>query len=298
MADLQIFDRNSKTMVKEPVFGMRFLKFLYSKSAVSKGFLFFIARYSLLSSLIGKILRMSFSKRWIRSFIHDHHIDASEFEEAVEKYDSFNDFFIRKLNPLKRPIETRKNVAVLPADARYLAFESIDRLNHLYIKGQKFSVSAFLQDEKLAKSFEGGPIVIARLAPSDCHRFFFPFDCTPSKPKLINGHYYSVNPIALAQNFKIFSENKREVTILHSETFSDVAFIEVGATNVGSIHQTFSANQRYEKGEEKGYFSFGGSTIVLLFQKNKIQIDKDLIDKSKDNIEARGLYGQSLGRLV
>ena len=140
--------------------------------------------------------------------------------------------------------------------------------------------------------------MIARLCPTDYHRFHFSFNCIPDAPRLINGPLYSVNPIALKRNIQILSENKRVITVLNTKNFGSVLSVEVGATYVGSINQTFAPREHYAKGDEKGYFSFGGSTLVLLFEPGRIQFDQDLIDASKRKIEVRGLFGQSLGRAL
>ena len=119
------------------------------------------------------------------------------------------------------------------------------------------------------------------------------------KPKLINGTLYSVNPLALKRKgIRIFFQNKRVITELESEVFGKVLYVEIGATNVGSINQTFSVNEKQKKGEEKGFFGLGGSTIVLLFEKDRICFDDDLLKNSSQKIETKALFGQSLGKAV
>ncbi len=120
----------------------------------------------------------------------------------------------------------------------------------------------------------------------------------PEEPQEIPGPLYSVNPIALKTDINILSRNKRMITPLHTKNFGAVLYIEVGATNVGSIHQTFIHGEPYAKGDEKGYFSFGGSCIILLFEPYHIQLDQDLIDASCRKSEILGRFGQSLGRAL
>ena len=122
------------------------------------------------------------------------------------------------------------------------------------MKGRSLDLAALLNEEELAKKYEGGSLVIARLCPSDYHRFHFPFICTPKTPHLIPGPLFSVNPLALQQNFEILTTNKRMVTELHNPLFQDVAYVEVGATSVGSIHQTFTPHSVQPKGGEKRVF--------------------------------------------
>ena len=141
-------------------------------------------------------------------------------------------------------------------------------------------------------------MVMARLAPADYHRFHFPCNCTPSKAHLITGPLYSVNPIALRKNIEYLTENKRMITELKTHLFGTILAIEVGATFVGSIVQTFEPEKHYAKGDEKGYFEFGGSCILLLFEPARIQLDQDLIENTHQGLETLGQMGQSLGRAL
>ncbi len=298
---LSIYDREKKQIVPEKIIAKKALVFLYGKGFFSKIFapiiLFFIAKSPFASKLYGWMQKRSFSKRKIRPFIKKYQIETEDFEKKVEEFTSFNEFFIRKLKKEKRPIATDANCIVAPADARYLAFEDISKEEGFYIKGKKFSLKDFLQNDNLINLYENGAMIIARLSPVDYHRFHFPLDCIPSESAYINGSLYSVNPIALRIRPSILSENKRMITHLHSGVFQEVLFVEVGATYVGSICQTFFPNRSYQKGDEKGYFAFGGSTIVLLFKHNKIKISEDILKNSKEKIETRCLFGQPIAFL-
>ncbi len=231
----------------------------------------------------------------VKPFIRSFSIDTSEFLEGVDSFACFNDFFTRKLNLQCRPMVAGKRVMAMPADARYLVVPRLDRAESFWVKGKEFSVQTLLHSASLAKRYGQGAMAIARLCPVDYHRFHFPCDCLAGSPEPIAGPLYSVNPIALKRNGQILSENKRIVTQLHTEAFGTVLYIEVGATYVGSIHQTFTPGQDYRKGDEKGYFSFGGSCLILLFEPDKIVFDQDLIEFSSKKIEVRGLLGDSLG---
>ena len=137
-------------------------------------------------------------------------------------------------------------------------------------------------------------MVIARLSPTDYHRFHFPVDGTPSAPHPVQGPLFSVNSIALAKRLSALWENKRVMTEIATEC-GTILMVEIGATCVGSIHQTFSPHAKVKKGDEKGYFSFGGSCLVLLFEKNRIRFDADLVMNSSKQLETKGLFGTSLG---
>jgi len=147
----------------------------------------------------------------------------------------------------------------------------------------------------LAKKYKDGTFVIIRLAPADYHRFHFPVDGEISEVKKISGDYYSVSTHAIKTNFRIFCENKREYAILKTKKFGDIAMFDIGATMVGAIVQTYKANSFVKKSEEKGYFLFGGSTCILIFEKGKVIIDKDIIENTQNKIETRIYMGEKFG---
>ena len=295
MEPLKVFDRYTKSIVEEPVYGETALSILYGDSFFSKTIgaflLFFVARFSFISALYGKLQKLPFSKRKIVPFITKFHIHAKEFENSIDEFSSFNDFFIRKLHVNARPLADTP--AILPADARYTIVPKISEAKFL-VKGRAFNLEEFLCDKALAELFSNGSMVVARLCPLDYHRFHFPCDGIAKTPKEINGYLYSVNPIALHHNWKILSENRRILTLIETKSFGTIAFIEVGATCVGEIYQTYKPENPVQKGDEKGYFSFGGSTIVLLFQQNTITFSEDLLN-GPEGIEIVGKMGQRLG---
>jgi phosphatidylserine decarboxylase len=242
--------------------------------------------------------RRAWSKRKIVPFIKKYGVDASEFELPVEAFESFDAFFTRKLKATARPIAAAEEVAIIPADARYLFFQDIDAADGFVVKGAKFTLSELLQDEALAKTYHGGAMLIARLCPTDYHRFHFPLAGVPSVAKLINGWLYSVNPLALRTNIDIFTQNKRMLTHLETARFGTLLCIEVGATNVGSIIQTYTPQVFHHKGAEKGYFSFGASALIVLFPPKRIVFDGDLVAATAQGLEMRCLLGQSLGKMA
>jgi phosphatidylserine decarboxylase len=235
-------------------------------------------------------MKRSWTKRLVKPFVRVFKVDATEFEKQT--FESFNDFFTRRLKKGARPINPDPGKVVMPADGRYFVYPKIERI---YAKGQTFDLETFLGDKVLAKRYEGGSMAIIRLCPVDYHRFHFPVDCVASDARLICGHHFSVSPFALRQRLSILWENKRMVTELETERFGKVASVEIGATNVGSIRQTYHAGKRVKKGDEKGYFEFGGSCIVLLFEQGRIVFDADLIENTKRGLETLGRLGDTLG---
>lgn len=300
MKQILFIDRKSSKIEKEEVYGESALNFLYGEDLISKIFgvplLNFIVRYPFFSKCYGWWQKSQFSKKKIKPFIEKFKIDSSEFLQPIEAFTSFNDFFIRKLKPSVRPFDLGESVAIIPADGRYRFYQNLDQVKGFIVKGKKFSLEKLLCSKELAKKYKTGSMVMARLCPTDYHRFHFPFACKASPSKVINGFLYSVNPIALTKNIEIFTENKRSISILRSEIFGEVIFIEVGATNVGSINQTYQEEVFLQKGEEKGYFAFGGSSLILLFEEGKITFDKDLIKALESDLETKCLMGQSMGQ--
>jgi phosphatidylserine decarboxylase len=233
----------------------------------------------------------TYSAKKIHPFIKDFDIDMSIVQE--QEFKNFNDFFTRKLKVDARPINTSTNIVVSPADGKILAYADISNSDFI-IKGKRFDVSSFLDNPDLAQKYHDGSLLIIRLAPVDYHRFHFPVSGNLSQNKKIEGDYYSVNPFALRKKAEIFCLNKREYTILSNPLFGDVIMAEVGATLVGSIEQTFKGSS-VNKGEEKGYFKFGGSTVVLLFEKSKIHIDEDLLINTANGYETTVKMGKRIG---
>jgi phosphatidylserine decarboxylase len=302
MTEIRYIDRKTKKEEVEQVFGRVFLELLYGERWIARLFSFFflfpVAHFAFLSRLYGYFQKSRLSRSAIVPFVKKFQVDEGEFLDPVSSFSSFNDFFIRKLKPELRPTVSGNDVAMLPADGRYLVFPDIQSADGFVVKQHKFSLEELVQNRTLAHKYARGSLVIARLCPVDCHRFFFPCHGTPEAAKEIQGPLYSVNPLAIKRNIEILAQNKRVITPFHSKNFGTVLIIEVGATYVGTIHQTFIPNEHYAKGDEKGYFSFGGSCMLLLFEPFRIQFDQDLIDASHHKIEVRGCYGESLGRAL
>ncbi|MBJ7449012.1 MAG: phosphatidylserine decarboxylase [Parachlamydiales bacterium] len=297
---IEYLDRATGKQKVEDVYFGKAIEFVYGDSLISKIFgkaaLHLLVKWSFFAWWFGICQSLPSSRKKIQPFIDKFKVDSYEFFEPVSHFKSFNEFFYRKLKASSRPIAVGKNVAVMPTDGRYLFYPNITMADGFVVKGKKFDLRHLLKNTALAKKYDHGSMVMVRLCPTDYHRFHFPCDGIPSKSHLINGWLYSVNPVSLKKSVKRFTQNKRVITEISSELFGKVLMIEIGATCVGSIHQTFTPGTFYEKGEEKGYFSFGASAIIMLFEPDAIHFDEDLIESSKHHIEVRCLLGQSLGR--
>ncbi|MDF2577759.1 MAG: putative phosphatidylserine decarboxylase proenzyme [Chlamydiales bacterium] len=299
---LKFIDRKSQSIEEELIYGREAITFFYGSAWLSRTIgrmlMYAISQFFFFSVLYGWLQKTSFSKRKIKPFIKKFGIDSSEFLEPLTSFNSFNDFFIRKLKPEARPITAGAGIAVIPADGRYSIYPELHTVEDIVVKGLSLNLAELIGDKQLAKRYAEGSMVIARLCPTDYHRYHFPIECIPSAPQLINGHLYSVNPLALKHNAKIFMQNKRVISRCKSELFGTFLMIEVGATSVGSICHTYKPHQVNHKGDEKGYFEFGGSSLILIFEPKVIQFEPDLLELSRSGLEIRCLMGQPLGKSV
>lgn len=287
MKSIPYLDRKTGKIEQEKVLAGKFISYLYKSNRCLLANL--LSKNPAFSQVIGWWQKQRFTSKNIQPFIEKYDVDSSEFLEP--SFSSFNDFFIRKLKSEARPISS--SAAIIPADGRFRFYDKITTGMQLFVKDQPFNLERLFQNDGLAKRYYGGSLVLARLCPSDYHRFHFPIDCIPSEPRLINGPLFSVNPFAVKKNLSYLMENKRKLTLLKSDVFGEVAYFAVGATTCGSIVETFTPRKPVKKGEERGYFEFGGSALILLFEPGKILFSSDLLGQV--DLEIRCLLGQEMG---
>lgn len=292
---LQYIDRKTGDVRQETVAGDNLLKWLYESNS-GLFFLELFVKRSFFSKLYGKLQDSVFSKRKINRYIGALQIDLSEAKiENSQSYKTFNHFFTRELKPEARPIAEDKNIFVSPADGRISAWENIDPDALVQVKGINYTLENLLQNKNLAMKYDKGVCLVIRLNPADYHRFHFPDYGIPSRSEPITGLYYSVSPRALKKVPGILCENKRELTVFHSENFGDIVLVEVGATCVGSIIQTYTPEQPVVKGFEKGYFKFGGSTVLVFIKPGYLRIDRDLLFNTAQGLETKIYMGEKVG---
>ncbi|KAH7255788.1 phosphatidylserine decarboxylase-domain-containing protein [Fusarium redolens] len=239
------------------------------------------------------------SKDEIEKFIAFHGLDMSEVLLPLEEFNNFNEFFYRALKPGARPCSAPDNphIIVSPADCRSVVFNSITTATKIWVKGREFNMKRLLGDaypEDVSR-FEGGALGIFRLAPQDYHRFHIPVDGVMGKPKTIEGEYYTVNPMAIRSALDVYGENVRVLVPIDSDHHGRVMVICVGAMMVGSTVITRKEGDRVHRAEELGYFKFGGSTILLLFEPGRMVFDDDLVDNGKEALETLVRVGMSVG---
>ena len=243
------------------------------------------------SKSVGKFMDSRLSKGRIKSFIRKNNIKVSEFEER--KYKSYNDFFTRKIKPGMRVIDMVTTHLISPCDSK-LSVYKIEEGSIFFIKGSAYQLCDLLDGNEIYKNYNNGYCMIFRLAVDNYHRYCYIDDGTKGDNTFIKGEFHTVQPIAL-ERYNIYKRNSREYTVLCTENFGDIVQIEVGAMMVGRIvnhHNEYS----YKRGEEKGMFEFGGSTVVLLVKANTIKVDENIIANSEKGCETAVKYGQRVGQ--
>ncbi|PTX91773.1 archaetidylserine decarboxylase [Opitutus sp. ER46] len=298
---IRFYNRYTRKIEAEKMYGERWVRMAY-ENPVGRFFVWAMARRAAFSRYYGTKMNKRVSALRILPFIAQYDINPDEFAKSPFDYKTFNEFFFRALKPECRPIAAGEKVAVFPADGRHLAFQDVAQAPGFYVKGVTFTLAELLGEaslpadqQTLAKTFTGGAMVISRLCPVDYHRFHFPVSGLPAESRRIDGWLYSVSPVALRRNLRYLIANKREITLIDSPQFGQVAMIEIGATNVGSISQTFVPGREVKKGDEKGMFAFGGSCVVTVFQRGRIRFDADVLQQSAEHMETFARMGDRLG---
>ncbi|KAJ5519569.1 Phosphatidylserine decarboxylase-related protein [Penicillium fimorum] len=235
----------------------------------------------------------------IKDFINFHQLDMSEVLLPLEDFRNFNEFFYRALKPDARPCSApdEPKIVVSPADCRSVTFDRMSDATSIWVKGREFSVERLLGNAypEDAARYRNGGLGVFRLAPQDYHRFHIPVDGIMGEPKTIEGEYYTVNPMAIRSALDVYGENVRILVPIDSVAHGRVMVVCVGAMMVGSTVITRKAGEKVSRGEELGYFKFGGSTLLVLFEDGKVNFDRDLADNSKGALETLIRVGMSVG---
>ena len=244
------------------------------------------------SKLAGRYLSSAHSKWLISKFIERNEINMDIYEEF--DYSSFNDFFTRKIKPDCRPVPEDLDVLISPCDCLATVYP-IQENTTFSIKNTEYTLRSLLRSPRLAKRFRGGDAYVLRLTVEDYHRYLYSVSGKQSKNYHIDGTFHTVNPIA-NDYLPIYKENTREYTVIRSKEFGDVLQMEVGALLVGKI-SNHKQSTVVTRGEEKGFFEYGGSTIVVLTQKGRVTPRSDLLTNSKNGYETKVLQAHPLGIL-
>lgn len=283
---MQIRTRDGKEFDSKP---LKSQKFLY-KTILGRLILKALIRPSF-SKKIGKKLDSPKSLKKAYKFARKNNINLDDF--ILDDINSFNDFFSRKIKDGRRIIDMGPSHLISPCDSKASTYK-IDNDLILKIKNSCYKVKDLINNEELAKNYYNGTCLVLRLCVDDYHRYCYIDDGTKEENIFIPGVLHTVNPIAL-ENYKIYSQNQREYTIMHTKNFGDVIQIEVGAMMVGKI-VNYDGKAEIRRGEEKGKFLYGGSTIILLLNQN-IKIDDDIIKNTQDGAETIVKMGEKIGEL-
>ena len=282
----QVYDRRSGTCYTDIQYGGGFLKKLYGTAL---GRLVMPLVLSRGVSKIGGIYTDTFlSKAHIKKFIQKNKINMDEYEDR--KFRSLNDFFTRKIREGKRPVDSTEGAFVSPSDSKLLVYP-IGEDNRVRIKGNDYTIPELLGSHEDMKEFQNGKCLVFRLSVDDYHRYGFPDAGKALSSRHIKGRLHTVCDISGA--YRVYQENSRVVSILDTKHFGKIAMIEVGALMVGRIvNHEVSA---FAKGEEKGYFRLGGSTIVVLCREGALVLDEDIEKYAANGIEVKLRYGERIG---
>ena len=291
-------DRLTGRTGTEQVYGEAWLRWLYEGNPFGTLSLHALVKRGLFSRMYGARQDSPASAAKVAPFIRDYGIRMEDYVTPPGGYVSFNDFFYRKLAPGARPVDPDPAVAVFPADARHLGFQDISSADGVYAKGQRLDVTELVGDAELGRLYAKGTVVCSRLCPVDYHRCHFPVAGTPGPAVTVDGWLGSVSPIALRRNLAWLWENKRQRVTLDAGAFGRVTLVAVGATNVGGIVETYAAGRAVAKGDERGYFRFGGSWVATLFEPGKVRLAPDLMDATGRGLELLARFGTPMARLA
>ncbi len=292
----QIFDPRQKQNFEEKVFGESFINWSFG-TGLGRAITGLGIVQKTVSRFVGSYYKSGLSKKEIAPFIKNFDIQMDEFVEPTEGYNSFNDFFIRQLKPGQRKFPRAAQELGACAEGRLSVFPLQTLSDRIVIKGQNVAWWQLVESEAQAKPFVGGHAFVFRLCPVDYHRFHFPDAGTASKSKRIAGLLLSVNPLALSHFNDIFIKNERQYTFLKSANFGELALIEVGALCVGAIAQSYAPEQPVTRGQEKGYFEFGGSTCIMLCGP-QIQPEALFLEKTAAGVESYVKLGDTVAKFA
>ena len=243
------------------------------------------------SDICGKFLSTRLSRRIIPSFVKKNHIDLSIYEK--QEFDSYNAFFTRKIKAEQRPINDQKNVLISPSDGKVTAYP-ITQKGRFWIKHTQYTAAQLLKDERLAERYMGGWIYVIRLTVDDYHRYCYVADGRKSRQRKIRGVLHTVNPVA-NDYYPIYKMNSREYCLLKTKELGTILLMEVGALMVGKINNHEEDSAQVKRGDEKGMFEFGGSTIVVMTEPGMTKPDKDIIQNTKVQAETLIKMGEPIG---
>ena len=252
---------------------MTALEFLYNTVA-GRMILQGLTRPSV-SKICGNVLGSRASACLIKPFVKKNHILLSDYQ--LENIHSFNDFFSRRIKPELRPVDRDPFHLTAPCDGLLSVWE-IQKDTVFPVKQSSYTISSLLRDERLARRYYGGYCFVFRLCVNHYHRYTYVDSGRKSQNRHIPGVLHTVRPVAL-HHVPVFTENSREYTLIQSPHLGTLLQMEVGAMLVGRIVNHLEEGD-VTRGQEKGFFQYGGSTIIVLTQKDTVTVVPDLLAHS------------------
>lgn len=294
------YNRATGKLETEKVLGDTWLRLAY-KSPIRGLLQWPLFSCAFFSRLMGWYLDKRSSVKRIDPTIRDLGINMDEAIIPDGGFTSFNDFFARELKPGARPLPEDEWAVISPADCRLTVYPEITAGLVVPVKGTPYSISDMLgmQGNRYFRRFDGGSLIVCRLCPADYHRYHFIDDGQVEDYWVTHGKYHSVNPIALEAGYKPFTENFRTARIMELKHGGMAAMFAVGAFGVASIHDyADEAGFEFHRGNQAGFFAFGGSTVVMAFERGKCEFDEDLVAHSREGIETLVKVNSKIGRWI
>ena len=242
------------------------------------------------SKVMGRFMDSRLSKPMIKRFVKKNGINLDDFYS--DGFKCFNDCFTRKIKEDRRPIDMDDRAFISPCDALLSAYR-INEFTRLTIKNSRYSLPDLFESAELAEKYKDGICLVFRLCVTHYHRYIYLDNCMKEANRFIKGKLHTVRPIAL-EALPVFKRNCREYTVMHTHNFGDVTQMEVGAMLVGKIKNHHGGGEHF-RGEEKGMFLYGGSTIVVFLEKDSVVLDRKYFDATEKGEEIDVLMGQKLG---
>lgn len=242
------------------------------------------------SDICGKFMDSGISVLMINSFVKKNHIRMSDY--VPKKYHSFNDFFTREIKKDRRPVCMKDYAFVAPSDGLLSAYR-INGNDVIPVKQSRYTISRLLDNEELAEEYRDGLCLVFRLCVNHYHRYSYIDSGVKGDNIYIPGVLHTVRPVAL-DNLPVFTENCREYTVMDTDNFGKVVQVEVGAMLVGKI-SNHEGKAVIRRGEEKGMFLYGGSTIILLIKKDRVKIPEYVFEATRDGDEIPVRMGERIG---
>ena len=245
------------------------------------------------SKLCGRFLDSGASKPLIAPFVKKHKIDLNDYQ--CDGFKCFNDFFTRKIKEGLRPIDYDPGALISPCDGLLSVYNITDG-TVIPVKQSCYTVSSLLAGDAAANEYQDGLCLVFRLCVDHYHRYCHIDDGEVLKSAFISGRLHTVRPIALAE-VPVFIENCREYTVIRTENFGEIAQIEVGAMLVGKI-KNHRGDVNVQRGEEKGMFLYGGSTVILLLPHGKATLSSKLLNAMESGEEIPVKMGERIGQAI